>query len=124
MWRHYAIAVEKGGVTQYSNDNPKGEAVFFTAFLLFLTAVGLFAAYAGGHAVARAPDYARTGLPARLGQRWIQAVVAMLCAIPAGLFGTLTGPIGTIVLWAALVGVILVTTRRRGTPTSHQPPGP
>ncbi|MEV5005471.1 hypothetical protein [Streptomyces sp. NPDC055692] len=110
MWRDYAIAVHKDGVTQYSNNSPEGGAVFLTATVLLVIPIGLYAVYTGGHAVARAPHYAATGLPARLG-RTLQPGLAVLCAVPAGLFGIWTGPVGVIVLWLVLVGVMLVATR-------------
>ncbi|MFE4414139.1 hypothetical protein [Streptomyces sp. NPDC056821] len=116
MWRDYAIAVEKDGVTQYSKDNPEGGALISAAVPLALFAIGLFVVYAGGHAVGRAPDHAAAGrLPERLGDRGMQTIGAVICAIPAGLFGIWTGPVGVIVLWSVLVGVLLVATRRRDT---------
>ncbi|MFF9452417.1 hypothetical protein [Streptomyces flaveolus] len=116
MWRDYATAVSKDGVTQYSDDNPEGLSLWAAAIALALLAIGLFAAYAGGHVVARAPYYAATGLPTRLGKRGVQTIGAVFCAVPAGLFGIWTGPVGVIVLWSALVGLFLVVTRRLDTP--------
>ncbi|MFE9310796.1 hypothetical protein ACIQCF_26395 [Streptomyces sp. NPDC088353] len=116
VWRDYATAVSKDGVTQYSEDNPEGLPLWSTATALALLATGLLAAYAGGHAVARAPHYAATGLPTRLGKHGVQTIGAVFCAVPAGLFGIWTGPVGVIVLWSVLVGVLLVATRRPDTP--------
>ncbi|MFB7111915.1 hypothetical protein [Streptomyces sp. NPDC056190] len=116
MWRDYATAVSKDGVTQYSDDNPEGLSLWSTAIALALFAIGLFAAYAGGHAVARAPHYAATGLPTRLRKRGMQTIFAMPCAALAGISGIWTGPVGVIVLWSALVGLLLVATRRLDTP--------
>ncbi|MEU3348782.1 hypothetical protein ABZ723_28085 [Streptomyces sp. NPDC006700] len=116
MWRGYATAVSKDGVTQHSDDTPEGLPLWATAIALALLAAGLFAAYAGGHAVARAPVHAATGLPTRLRKRGLQAIGAVFCAVPAGMFGMWTGPVGVIVLWAVLVGVLLVATRRLDAP--------
>ncbi|WP_445524222.1 hypothetical protein [Streptomyces cyslabdanicus] len=112
MWRDYAVAVDKDGVTQYSDDNPEGLALFTTGIALVLIAVGLFAVDTGGHAVAHAPGYTSRGLTARLKRRWIQTCAAGFCVVPAGLFGIRTGPVGMIVLWLALAGGVLVATRR------------
>ncbi|MFF9125865.1 hypothetical protein ACF09J_21585 [Streptomyces sp. NPDC014889] len=116
MWRDYATAVSKDGVTQYSDDNPEGLSLWSTAIALALLAIGLFAAYAGGHAVAHAPLHATTGLPARLRKRGVQTIGAVFCAVPAGMSGTWTGPVGVIVLWPALVAVLLAATRRLDAP--------
>ncbi|MFB7114244.1 hypothetical protein [Streptomyces sp. NPDC056291] len=90
LWRDYAIAVGKDGVTQDSVEDP-GLALLATNMALVAFAIGLFAVYAGGHAVARAPRYAATGLPERLGKRGMQTFGAALCVVPAGLFGMWTG---------------------------------
>ncbi|GED86528.1 hypothetical protein [Streptomyces sp. 6-11-2] len=111
MWREYATAVHKDGVTQYSNDNPEGLPLIATAVALAMFAIGLFALYAGGHAVARAPEYAATELPARLWKRGMQTLGAAICAVPAGLFGIWAGPFGVFVLWLVLVAMLLVGTR-------------
>ncbi|MFJ4731320.1 hypothetical protein ACIP6V_03160 [Streptomyces sp. NPDC088770] len=116
MWRGYATAVSKDDVTQYSDDNPEGLSLWATAIALALLAIGLFAAYAGGHAVARASIHAATGLPTRLRKRGVQTIGAVCCAVPAGMFGLWTGPVGVIVRWPALVGVLLVATRRLDAP--------
>ncbi|MFJ6563899.1 hypothetical protein ACIQMV_29345 [Streptomyces sp. NPDC091412] len=116
MWRDYAIAVGKDGVTQDSVEEPGGLSLLATNMALAAFAIGLFAVYAGGHAVARAPRYAATGLPERLGKRLGQTFGAVGCVIPAGVFGMWTGPVGVIVLWLVLVGVLLVATRERDMP--------
>ncbi|WP_073950773.1 hypothetical protein [Streptomyces kebangsaanensis] len=116
VWRDYATAVGKDGVTQHSEDTPEGQAVFTTALALALVAPGLFVAHAGGHAVAHAPGYAATGAPARLVLRGKLAIAAAGCALPAGLFGMWTGPVGVIVLWSALAGLVLAMSRRLDIP--------
>ncbi|MEU6009540.1 hypothetical protein [Streptomyces sp. NPDC047453] len=119
MWRDYAIAVDKDGVTQRSKDTPEGRPGFTTAAALGLITFALFVVREGGHVIVRAPGYAATGVPAGLARRGRRAVVVVACALPAGLFGKWTGPVGVIVLWSALVGLLfavfrLLDTRRRG----------
>jgi hypothetical protein len=116
VWRDYTTAVGKDGVTQHSDDTPEGQAAFAAAFALALAALGFFAAYAGGNAVAHAPGYAATGVPARLVLRGKLAVTAAACALPAGLFGVWTGPVGVIVLWSVLAGLVLAVSRRLDVP--------
>ncbi|PZH01473.1 hypothetical protein C1I97_22390 [Streptomyces sp. NTH33] len=116
VWRDYATAVGKDGVTQDSDDTPEGQAAIAAAFALALAALGFFAAYAGGQAVAHAPGYAATGVPARLVLRGRFAVTAAACALPAGLVGMWTGPVGVIVLWSALAGLVLAMSRRAEIP--------
>ncbi|MGW2893178.1 hypothetical protein ACWDAO_00720 [Streptomyces sp. NPDC001212] len=119
MWRDYEIAVGKDGVTQPAKDTPEGRPGFTTAAALGTITFGWFVVRVGGQVVARAPGYATTGMRAVLARQGKRAVVVVACALPAGLFGKWTGPVGVIVLWAVLVGLVLAVfrlldTRRQG----------
>ncbi|MFD1662987.1 hypothetical protein ACFSL4_33675 [Streptomyces caeni] len=106
LWRDYATAVSRDGVTQQTNDTPVDEPVYVAALALALLSVGIFGAHAGGVAALRARRHALRGLPPALVTRGKQAIGAALCAIPAGMVGALTNALGTIVLWAVLVGPV------------------
>lgn len=115
-WRDYAPAVSKDGVTQSTDDTPEGRSLFTTAGSLALAALGLFAARAGRAALTRAPAFAVTGVPPRLLLRGVQSAGAALLAVPAGLFGVWTGPLGVIALWLPAVALLLRATRDLDTP--------
>ncbi|MFJ5173952.1 hypothetical protein ACIQJX_09365 [Streptomyces griseoviridis] len=115
-WRDYAPAVTKDGVTQSTDDTPEGRSLFTTAGSLALAALGLFAFRAGQSAVTRARAFATEGVPPRLLLRGVQAAGAALLAVPAGLFGVWTGPLGVIVLWLPAVALLLLATRDLDTP--------
>jgi hypothetical protein len=105
LWRDYAPTVSRNGVAQATNDTPVGEPQFVTAFALGMLSAGLFALYAGVTASGRARRHAVRGLPASLVTRGKQAFAASLCALPAGMVGTVTGPLWVVVLWAVLSGL-------------------
>ncbi|MFF2211470.1 hypothetical protein [Streptomyces antibioticus] len=114
LWRDYAIAVGKDGVTQYSSDSPEGEPEFVTAVALALLPLGAFAAHAGGDVLVRARVYAARGLPGHLVPRGRRALGAACCALPAGLAGAWAGgPVAVAVLWVLLAGALWVLTGRR-----------
>lgn len=91
VWRDYATAVRKDGVTQHSAETPEGEPLFATAAALALLSVGLFDAFTGGNVLVHARGYAAQGLPAVFALRGKQALAGAFCAVPAGLFGIRTG---------------------------------
>lgn len=119
LWRDYAIAVSKDGVTQRPKDVPDGRGTFITAASLVGVALGIFAVRAGAHMVAHAPGHAATGIPAGLVRQGKRAVAVAGCAVPAGLFGIWTGPVGVAGLWLALAGLLLVVFRRRDNRDRH-----
>ncbi|MCX4738994.1 hypothetical protein [Streptomyces antibioticus] len=116
LWRDYAIAVGKDGVTQYSSDSPEGEPQVILALALAFLPLGAFAAHAGGKLVVRARDYAAQGPPGHLVPLGKRALGAAVCALPAGLFGLWWGgPIAVAVMWVLLAGALWVLTGRRET---------
>ncbi|MFF6996090.1 hypothetical protein ACFY93_14260 [Streptomyces sp. NPDC008313] len=112
VWRDYATAVSKDGLTQRSADTPEGEPLIAASVAVALLSCGLFAALAGGVVLARAPTYAAEGLPGLLVLRGKQALGSALCAFPASVFGTWTGPWGVVALWAVLSGAVWGLMRR------------
>ncbi|MFD8386221.1 hypothetical protein ACFV2X_48300 [Streptomyces sp. NPDC059679] len=112
MWRDYAIAFSKDGVRQETDDTPAGEPVFVTALALAFLSVGLFVAHTGGVEVLGAPRHAVHGLPGSLVTRGKLAVGAALCAILAGVGGEFTNPIGVVVAWTVLAGLLWPLIRR------------
>ncbi|MFE3642539.1 hypothetical protein ACFXOM_16245 [Streptomyces sp. NPDC059169] len=112
MWRDYATAVSRDGVTQESADTPVGEPVFVTALMLALLPCGAYALYAGGVALRRARRHAERGLPAFLLTRGKQACGAALCALPALLVGDVAGPWVAVAGWLAMLPLVLLAVRR------------
>ncbi|NNJ06006.1 hypothetical protein HHX38_17970 [Streptomyces sp. PKU-MA01144] len=114
VWRDYATAVTKDGVTQESGDTPDGLPEFQTALGLGLLAVGGYGGYAGATAVRHARQRSHPG-PVALWGRW--TVGTVLASMPAGIVGyeTETGPVAVVLLWLTLLPVIwLIAGRREG----------
>ncbi|OAH09857.1 hypothetical protein [Streptomyces jeddahensis] len=111
VWRDYAMAVNKDGVTQESTDTPEGLPEIQTAFALDLLTVGGYGGFAGVTAVRHAR---RRSLPRSvvLWGRW--AVGAVLASVPAGIVGyeTGTGPVGVALLWLVLLPVVWLVVER------------
>jgi hypothetical protein len=113
VWRDYATAVSKDGVTQHSSDTPEGEPQFAVAGALAVLPVGAFAVYAGGNALVRARTYAARGLPGHFVPLGKRTLGAALCALPAGAFGMWRGgPIAVAVSWVLLAGLVWAVTSR------------
>ncbi|MEV0693881.1 hypothetical protein [Streptomyces sp. NPDC050388] len=108
VWRDYTTAVIKDGVTQESTDTPVGEPEFVTALALALLAGGLYGIYAGTVAA----RHAQEGLPVSLVTLGAQAFWAALAALPAVMVGDLTGPVGVVVTWLALLPLIRLIALR------------
>ncbi|MEV5007316.1 hypothetical protein [Streptomyces sp. NPDC055692] len=112
VWRDYTTAVIKDGVTQESADTPVGEPEFVTALALALLAVGLYGIYAGTVATRHATRHAQEGLPVPLVTLGIQAFWSALAALPALMAGDLTGPVGVVMTWLALLPLIRLIALR------------
>ncbi|MFD9972829.1 hypothetical protein [Streptomyces sp. NPDC059017] len=112
VWRDYAPAVTKDGVTQESTDTPEGWPEFQTAFALDLLTVGGYGGFAGTTAVRHAR---RRSLPdwVALWGRWTMGAVVV--SVPAGIIGyeTGTGPVVVALLWLALLPAVWLVVKRR-----------
>ncbi len=116
VWRHYATAVSRGGITQETNDNPVGDSDISTALALGSLACGTYLLAAGGCALLRARGAAERGLPASLAP-WGKATVgAVLVASLATLVGVgWGGPVAVVVAWLVMLPPVgwLVAVRER-----------
>ena len=112
MWRDYATAVSRDGVTQESADTPVGEPQFVMALMLALLSGGACALYAGAAAVVRARHYAERGLPASLATIGKQAFGAALCALPTVVIGDFAGPLVAVTAWLAMLPLVRLVVRR------------
>ncbi|WNZ06439.1 hypothetical protein [Streptomyces sp. 11x1] len=127
VWRDYATAVTKDGVTQESSDTPEGLPEFQTAFALDLLAVGAYGSYAGATAIRHARQRSLPGAVALWG-RW--TVGAVLASLPAGIVGyeTGTGPVAVVLLWLVALPVVWLMVegrerRNRGRHSRRPAPG-
>ncbi|MER5753219.1 hypothetical protein [Streptomyces sp. NPDC002088] len=116
VWRHYATAVSRGGLTQETNDNPVGDPDTASALALESLACGTYLLGAGGCALLGARRAAERGLPASLVPLGKATVGAALAAWPACLVGVgWGGPVGVVAAWLVMLPVIgwIVVVRQR-----------
>ncbi|MFF7980193.1 hypothetical protein ACFZDK_13835 [Streptomyces sp. NPDC007901] len=116
VWRRYATAVSRGGLTQETNDNPVGDPDIDTALALGALACGTYLLGAGGCALLGARRAAEHGLPASLIPLGKATVGAALTAWLACLVGVgWEGPVGVVVAWLVMLPVVgwIVVVRER-----------
>ncbi|MER5885257.1 hypothetical protein ABT160_15625 [Streptomyces sp. NPDC001941] len=87
LWRDHGTALERGGVTQYTRDNPEGSPEWAAGIAAGLLAVGAYLVYLGVVLLTRAGTLAAYGSP--YGFRFFGKCTlwAALATIPAGMAG-------------------------------------
>lgn len=116
VWRHYATAVSRAGLTQETIENPVGDPDIDAALALGALGCGTYLLGAGSCGLLGARAAAARGLPASLAPLGKVTVGAALAAWPACLLGVgWGGPTVVVVAWLVMLPVIgwIVVVRQR-----------
>ncbi|MFB7918367.1 hypothetical protein [Streptomyces sp. NPDC056061] len=120
LWRDYAIALARDGVTQPSTDSPESEPEWQAGLAVVLLVFGCYLLYLGAVLLARAREVARYGPPRGFGFFGVCTLWAALAAVPAGVAGAFASSGGghenrgwlvLVTVWIALLPAVYAGVR-------------